>query len=279
MRFFYEMGLFMNFIPCDLHIHTNCSLDGHETAESMCQGAINNNVKLIAITDHLEIDEFYEEGYDKIVTTSFNSTQNCKDKFADKLKVISGVELAQPFSDRTLSNEILKRLDFDFVMCSVHHPHGHPPDIKEIEYDKLDVYEFMNDYFSELEEIAKWDGCDVLAHITCPMRRIQGFYKIDFDYSKVSDSVDSLFETMIKNDVALEINTSGLRQPIGLTMPDRNLIKRYKDLGGKYITVGSDAHVSADIGKGINHAVGLAKELGFEELTTFQKREKLMIKI
>ncbi len=269
----------MNYIPCDLHIHTNCSLDGHETAESMCQGAINNNVKLIAITDHCEIDEFFQEGYDKIVVDSFNSTQNCKEKFSDKIKVISGVEIGQPLFNKVLVNDILKKLDFDFIMCSVHHPHGHLPDIKEIEYDKLDVYEFMNDYFSQIEQIAKWDGCDVLAHITCPMRRIQGFYKIDFDYSKISDAADSLFETMIKNDVALEINTSGLRQPIGLTMPDENLLRRYKKLGGKYITLGSDAHISSDIGKGINNAVELAKKAGFDKITTFCKKEKIMIEI
>ncbi len=266
-------------IPADLHIHTECSLDGHESGISMCRGAIENNVQTVALTDHCEIDEFFEEGYDKIVDKSFKDSNECKKIFSKELEVLSGVEIGQPLFDRNLAEKILKKYNFDFVLASIHHPHGRKPDIKEVEYDKIDVYAFMEDYFAELEEIANWDGCDALAHITCPMRRIKGYFKIDFDYSRISNSLDSLLTAIIQNGKALEVNTSGLRQPIALTMPEKEIIQRYKKLGGKYITIGSDAHISKDIGAGVKETIELVKECGFEEITIFKSREKHLVKI
>ena len=140
-------------------------------------------------------------------------------------------------------------------------------------------YEFMNNYFDELTEIAEWDGCDCLAHITCPLRHIKGRYKIDFDFNKVSDSLDRLLKAIIDNGKSLEVNTSGLRQPLGLTMPDEPIIRRYRELGGKYITIGSDSHTANEVGAGIEEAMKLIKNCGFDKLTFFVSREIIQIDI
>ena len=137
----------------------------------------------------------------------------------------------------------------------------------------------MNKYFEELTELAEWTHCDALAHITCPMRGIIGIYNIDFDYSKVQDSLDKLLLTMIKNNKALEVNTSGLRQSIGLTMPDEAIIKRYRELGGEYVTIGSDAHSAYDVGEGIKTAMNMLKDCGFNKVTFYVSRQAMQIDI
>ena len=152
-------------------------------------------------------------------------------------------------------------------------------DIKDIDYSKIDVYKFMNDYFEELTELARWKYCDALAHITCPMRGIKGVYKIDFDYSKVQQSLDKLLLTMIENNKALEINTSGLRQPIGLTMPEEQIVRRYRELGGEYVTIGSDAHNAYDVGEGIETAMQMLKRCGFNKVTFYVSRQAMQIEI
>ena len=136
----------------------------------------------------------------------------------------------------------------------------------------------MKNYFNELSELAQWKGCDILSHITCPMRRIQGKYNIDFDYSKVQNEIDILLETIIKNDKVLEINTSGLRQAMGRTMPDIDIIKRYKQLGGKYISIGSDSHSAYDVGAGVREGMLIAKQCGFDTLSFFVERQLMEIK-
>ena len=137
----------------------------------------------------------------------------------------------------------------------------------------------MEDYFLQLSELANWKGCDCLAHITAPMRRIQGRYKIDFDYSKIQSANDSLLKEVIRNGKAIEINTSGLRQPIGRTMPEEFIISRYRELGGTKLTVGSDAHKATDAGAGLNEGIMIAKRCGFQKLTFYVKREPIEVEI
>ena len=263
----------------DMHSHSDNSPDGSHSPMYMCEQAIDKGLRALAITDHCEIDKFFEQKYANSVFHSYFESAKARSAFEGQLLVLIGLEIAQVSGNMALSEKIVDKYPFDFVLGSVHTPRGFDQDIKEIEYDKLDVYEFMNNYFNELAELAEWRGCDALAHITCPMRRIQGVYNIDFDYSKVSASLDNLLLSIIKNNKSLEVNTSGLRQDIGLTMPEEKIIRRYKELGGKYITIGSDAHRANDVGAGIEEAMDMVKRCGFDKITFYVSRQAMQIDI
>lgn len=263
----------------DMHIHSDNSPDGIHSPMYICEHAVRNGLRGIAITDHCEVDKFFSQKYNSSVFHSYFECAKARSAFEGQLLVLIGIEIGQPFYDIELSEKILGTKNYDYILASVHTPKGWTQDIKEIEYDKIDVYKFMEDYFLELAEIAKWDQCDALAHITCPMRRIQGKYGIDFDYRKVSDAADYLLTTMIENRKALEINTSGLRQDIGRTMPDENLIERYFQLGGELITIGSDAHSAYDVGLGIEQAIQIIKKYGKNQLTFYVNREEMHIEV
>lgn len=263
----------------DSHIHTDNSPDGIFSARQMCESAVKNGLDLITFTDHCEIDEYYSEQYNLRTAKAFDDYTKEKQRFSDRLTVLCGIEIGQPNYDFHFADQVVSSRQYDYVLASIHHPNGKMPDIKEIEYDKIDVYRFMEDYFSELYEIAKWDGCDALAHLTCPMRRIQGKYKIEFDYSLIQEATDELLTEIIRQKKAIEINTSGLRQSVGRTMPDENILNRYHRLGGKYITVGSDAHRIEDIGAGIKEGIRKARQCGFTQITVFINREKRLIDI
>ena len=62
-------------------------------------------------------------------------------------------------------------------------------------------------------------------------------------------------------------------------MPDENILIRYRQLGGKYVTVGSDAHSPDDIGAGIKKGIEKAQKCGFGQITVFINREKKLIDI
>lgn len=263
----------------DMHVHSDNSPDGKHSPMYVCEHAVKNNLGAVAFTDHCEVDKFFELKYNNMVFHSYFECSKARNAFEGQLLVLIGVEIAQPLSNKNLADKIIKQYNYDCVLGSIHTPKSFDVDVKEIEYDKIDVYEFMNNYFAELTELAKWDGCDILAHITCPMRRIQGKYEIDFDYSKIQEATDTLLKTMIENGKALEINTSGLRQKIGRTMPEENLIRRYRELGGKYITIGSDSHVAHECGAGIREGIEIAKRCGFDKLTFYVGREPMEIDI
>lgn len=263
----------------DMHVHSDNSPDGTHSPMYICEHAVKNGLRAIAVTDHCETDKFFEQKYNSVIFHSYFECAKARNAFEGQLLVLIGLEVGQPLYNVKLSNRIIDKYPYDFVLGSVHTPKGQTLDIKEIEYDKLDVYKFMEDYFLELADIAKWNGCDALAHLTCPMRRIQGKYHMDFDYCKISEVTDYLLETMIQNKKALEVNTSGLRQDVGRTMPDENIIRRYRELGGKLVTIGSDSHSAYDVGAGIEEGMALAKKCGFDEITFYVNREAMHIEI
>ena len=79
--------------------------------------------------------------------------------------------------------------------------------------------------------------------------------------------------------MGIEINVSGLRQKYGKPLPDLGYVKLYKALGGEILTIGSDAHCTADIGRDISAGVEMAQAAGFKYLTYFKKHEPKFIKI
>ena len=263
----------------DMHSHSDNSPDGTHSPMYMCEHAVDKGLRALAVTDHCEIDQFIAQKYASSVFHSYFETAKARNAFEGQLLVLIGLEIGQPFANTSLSEKIIEKYPYDFVIGSIHTPRGSELDIKDIDYSKIDVYKFMNDYFEELTELARWKYCDALAHITCPMRGIKGIYKIDFDYSKVQQSLDKLLLTMIENNKALEINTSGLRQPIGLTMPEEQIVRRYRELGGEYVTIGSDAHNAYDVGEGIETAMQMLKRCGFDKVTFYVSRQAMQIEI
>lgn len=261
----------------DMHVHSDNSPDGNHSPMFICEQAVKNNLRAVAITDHCEIDSYKSQRYDSAVFHSYFETNKARVAFQGQLLVLTGIEIGQPMYDIKLTENIVTSKRYDVVLGSIHKPDGFDKDIKDIDYSKIDVYDFMKSYFFQLEALTRCQYIDVMAHITCPMRRIQGKFNIDFDYSKISDATDRLLVSIIENNKALEINTSGLRQDIKRTMPDVNIIKRYKELGGEYITIGSDSHNAYDVGCGISDGMLIAKQCGFDKLTFFVNRQILQI--
>lgn len=264
----------------DMHVHTDNSPDGVHSPMYVCEQAVKNNLGAIAFTDHCEVDTYYKDKYNSMVFHSFFECSKAKAAFKGQLLVLIGLEVGQPTSDIELADKIVDSQPYDFILGSIHTPNGYDgKDIKDIAYNEIDVYKFMEDYFLQLCEVTNWKGCDCLAHITAPMRRIQGRYGLDFDYSKINTATDNLLKEVINNGKAIEINTSGLRQPIGRTMPEEFIVKRYRELGGTRLTVGSDAHKAQDVGAGLKDGIMIAKRCGFQKLTFYVKREPIEVEI
>ena len=94
----------------------------------------------------------------------------------------------------------------------------------------------------------------------------------DYSYEKYADILDSILELLIEKEKGLEINTGGLRSGLKSTNPCADLLKRYKKLGGEIITIGSDAHKTADVSSSFEIAREILLDCGFKYYTTFEKR-------
>ena len=145
--------------------------------------------------------------------------------------------------------------------------------------ESIDYMKLLGEYFEWELKLAEWAKFDTLAHLTYPLRYIVGKYHRPVDMSKFDEIIDEILLTLIKNEKSLEINTAGLRQPIGVTSPDEGILRRYKELGGKLITIGSDAHYAEHLGAGIDKGYELALKCGFDKIAVYQDRTPTLIPI
>lgn len=257
----------------DLHVHTDSSFDGHHSAVFLCETAEGAGMRALAFTDHIEIDRYKQGRFDITARDSYFHAANARSAFSGKLIVGIGVELGQPAYDVETAENLLSEINYDIVIGSVHNLRG-MKDFCDLDYENeaADYEKLLDEYFDEELELAKWNGFDTLGHLTYPLRYIVGEQKKTVDLKKYSDKIDAVLKTIAENGKALEINTSGLRQPYGVTMPEAFIVKRFRELGGEFVTVGSDAHYAKDLGAGIEEGMRIAKEAGFSCISLFKSR-------
>lgn len=238
----------------------------------MLRAALSAGLSGAAITDHCEADdpELTEDG--PVPGDSFAAACKMKETYAGRLKVLAGIELGQPLFNRAAAERLLNNFPFDFVLCSLHNL-KEAKDFYFLTYDSAENAEkLLTAYFDEVLKIVRWNRFDSLAHLTYPLRYIEGEAGIKVNISRFDDVIREILKTLAQNGKALEINTSGLRQKIGRTLPDLPDLKRFKELGGEYITIGSDAHKPEDVGAGLKRGIELIKQAGFSCYQYYENR-------
>lgn len=264
----------------DLHVHTDNSFDGNHSATFFCEKAEFLDLRAVAFTDHCEVDQYRaDNNYEKRIFQAFFEVAKVRSAFRGKLLVLNGLELGQPAYDIETANKIVARYDYDHILGSVHNLRGGEDfyfmkDVKPQEADEL-----LKKYFDELIEMLKWGKFDVLAHLTYPLRYFYSQSNLTIDLNNYKKQIDEILYITAKTDKALEINTAALRQPLKKLSPEADIVKRFKELGGKYISVGSDAHYAEHLANGIDKAYDCAIAAGFDSITFYQKHTPMKMKI
>ncbi len=267
----------------DCHNHSNCSFDGNSPLEEMCRRAQELELAYYTVTDHCECNEYrsspyYSTGYDKVVRRAWTEMEAAQRAFPS-LKLLRGIELGQPLQDLEAAEDALKGRDYDFVIGSVHNIQGFE-DFYFLDYSQVSeayLQELFATYLRELRETVEWGKFDALGHLTYPLRYIEGEHGVALDMAPHREAIDQIFRALIEKGMALEVNTSGLRQKIGRALPDLPFLRRYRELGGSLVTLGSDAHCAADLGKGIDEGMALLQQAGFTHLAVYRDREPMLL--
>lgn len=264
----------------DSHCHSNNSHDGHNSVDEMCITAIERGINGFVLTDHCEVD-LYKSEYISRVDNSFKDITLAKEKYKNKILLSAGIELGQANYNIKLANEIIKKHNYDFIIASTHGI-GDSGDLCNVNYSNMTVKEVNNlldRYFKYYLEMANICEYDTAAHLTYPLRYIEGVYNIKIDLSKYTDIIDEIFKTIIRRGKALELNTSGLRQNIKKTFPTIDLMKRYLDFGGELITIGSDCHRINDMAADFTTSLEFLEYIGFKYYSFYKERKANIIRI
>ena len=281
---------------CDCHTHSAWSPDGKDSAEDMCRRAAELGLDVYTLTDHcdcnywLPAEEFEAQTGREIAvdremygsrdysSASIDEVSGLKERFPF---LLCGIELGQPMQNVSAAEAVSSRPELDFIIGS-HHQNAGKEDFYWLKYDKMDnseIYAYLDDYFEEMLAMCKWGKFDVLGHLTYPLRYIKGDYGIKLDMKRYEDIIREIFRTLAQNGRGIEINTSGLRQKYGRTFPDAHYLRLWRECGGEILTLGSDAHCTADLGKGIADGIELARECGFRRIAYFRARTPRFVEV
>lgn len=265
----------------DSHVHSDNSFDAHHSVMFLCETAIEKGLAGLCITDHCEMREYVQEEYTRCVEQSVFDAEKAACVFNGRLSVMAGIELSDIFYDEALTESVLASHHFDFVLASQHNA-SNGEDIYYThfqEWSSDEIHQYLTFYFEYLARIAKWNQYDVLAHLTYPLRYITGNCSIPIDLKKYADIIEDTLKTVAQNGKGIEINTSSLDDGIKDFCPPFSIIRRFRELGGEYITIGSDAHAAENIGRGIEKAMETMVSNGFTHVTFYKQRHPLLFAI
>lgn len=270
-------------IICDSHTHSSFSFDSEELMEDMVKGAIEKNISVITFTDHCDAvgignSAKFKTVLEEEIPKSVKEANRLKEVYKSKIKVLSGIELGEPTHSKIKTDIALSLGEYDFILASTHEVRGRE-DFYFLEYDEKKVDTLLDEYFNEQLEVVKWNGFDSLAHFDYPARYISERTSLQNDYSKYSGIIDEILRTLIKNNKSLEINTSTISKPLSRPMPGKDILTRYKELGGYLITMGSDAHNRDAISQNFEQAFSILKELGFDSYYYYENHKPIRVDI
>lgn len=255
----------------DYHIHTYYSADSEENPRNHIRQAIAMGLEEICFTEH---QDFHYPGtnFDLDVDAYYQEIQALKKEYADKITIKWGIEIGL---DRNYSKEInsmISKYPFDFVIGSIHVIRNAEFYDPAIFFNNKTKEEAHLDFFKEtLACVKEFDCFNVLGHLDYIVR--YGPYgDKTIKYNKYQDIMDEILKTLIEKNKGLEVNTSGYLVHKTHGFPNFDIIRRYYELGGRIITVGTDSHTYERVGENVINVLQEYQNIGFKDVSTFTDR-------
>ena len=270
----------------DLHTHTHHSPDAQDTVAERVEKANTLGLRIMAITDHCELNHYYPAAYygetpsarvmhngRQTFEGSVEETLAMQSRCGDLL-LLCGTELGQIPQEPMIAKTLYEDPRIDFAIGSIHELPG-MEDFYFLDYPSLCIRDLITQYFDEVLRVAQSDFYDVLAHLTYGLRYLPD--RAGYDLTPHLPVIEEIFRAVIAKDKALEFNGSGLKAELQYTDPDLFLLRKYRELGGKRITLSTDTHAKEYLAYRMNDLEQLARELGFTHVTYYQKHKPVEI--
>ena len=257
-------------IPQDYHMHSKFSSDGDSTPDAMCHQAIKLGIPEIGFSEHWDVGPYENKPRFLKVKSWFKEIERLRSRYAGKLVIRAGLEIAEPHRHPRETAEVLSRGAFDYAFGSVHFvgPHFMFDERYFRAHTADEVYE---SYFVEVDEMLLSSDIDIVAHLDVPVRTAKPI--LGFDPRRYEQLIRRILRRIIDRGLGLDINTAGLRKNANNLMPDPLILGWYAEMGGKRVTLGSDAHKSSQVGLHLDQAVTAIRAAGISTITQFEHRQ------
>lgn len=263
----------------DFHMHSCFSGDSNESPENNIKKAIDLGMKHICFTDHQDFDFKYDLGmFDLDYKNYYEEISKLKDLYKDKIDIRIGLEMGLEPHLVEKTEDFASLLPYDFVIGSTHLVKGIDPYYPEYFEGRKDTDAFMEYFEYVYKSVCASTNYDVYGHLDYVIRYAPDKDK-NYSYKAFAEIIDEILKTIISKGKGIEVNTASLYKGFNETNPCKEIVKKYKELGGEIITVGADAHIAANVGYGFDKLPALLKECGFDYYCIFKDRTPEFIKL
>ena len=251
----------------DMHVHlighNNPQEVNRDTIRAYLEEASRRGLKEIGFADH---DYFWDQ-------MNFPMIREVAEDYPD-LAVRIGLEAEYRPNEEGRIKQLLEQYPFDFVIGSVHEFDGWVFDYPEEEptHHKKDADEFYGRYFEVVTLAAKSGLFTTIGHFD--LIKLFGVRP----KKDILMLANEALTTVAGHGLVLEVNTNGRYKPVAEFYPERRLVEEIMRRGIEF-TLGSDAHCAEVVGRDIEEASQLLRQLGVQSVVGFESLEKVRYKL
>lgn len=269
---------------CDYHVHSAYSDDSQYPMEDIVRDAIQMKMQEICFTDHVdygikpdwsEIKDMAHQNRALNVDYPryFQELNDLQKKYQDHITIKKGLEFGIQSHTIQRFENLYQQYDLDFVILSIHQVNDQEFWTYEFQKGKTEK-EYYQAYYEEMYHVVtQFHHYSVLGHMDMLKRYDDKDGYRAFDEHR--DIIEKILKVVIQDGKGIELNTSSVRYGLDDTMPSRDILRLYYELGGRILTIGSDSHEPAHLGAYIEEMKTMLKEIGFREFCTFEKMQPI----
>lgn len=253
-------------LPLDAHLHTDLSPDADVPIEVYAALAVEQGIAELAITDHVDFDP-RAPAYDVSYEERERTVRQAAERWGDRVAIRFGIEITYESAREADIRAHLARHRYDYTIGSVHVMPDSPytPDRVASFVTGRSLAEVVAPYYDEVIAAARSGLFDTIGHFDYVKKYLFPFVT-PAQLAAAPELCEPALEAIVEAGAALEVNSSGLRQAPGETYPPPATVARFRELGGRRVTAGSDAHRARSFAFGLDAAYAAAAEAGYREL-------------
>jgi histidinol-phosphatase (PHP family) len=258
-------------LPLDAHLHTDLSPDANVPIDVYAALAVERGIAELAITDHLDFDP-RAPAFGVAYGVRERTVREAAERWGERVAIRFGVEITYESSREDDIRDHLARWQYDYAIGSVHVMPGSPYGASRVAsfVAGRSLPDIVGPYFDEVAAAARSGLFDTIGHFDYVKRYLVPHVPPG-RLAAAPELYEPALRAVVESGAALEVNSSGLRQAARETYPTPATVARYRELGGRAITVGSDAHRAEWFAYGLDAAYATAARAGFAKLA-FRRR-------
>lgn len=268
----------------DQHLHSWNSFDCKTPPEENVVSALKNGLAGLTFTEHFDThpDEWPGCRYDDAKITA--ELGELRRQYGGQIFIGKGIEVCYQPAQMDFILDFLTRHTFDIILLSVHWAGGRPVHVRE-HFEGMQARVFLRQYLEAVRDATahvarmKRSGHQpfhVLGHLDFAKRYAKRYFDFEEPIDE-DDLIDAILRNCLEAGIIPEINTSTLRNNMAEAMPGPGTIRRYAELGGTMMSLGSDSHSPQYLGSHFDVAAGWMRSAGMRHMAVFRGGELIPV--